>query len=149
MFACIAINKAAEPNSLMIRVPSFEQRDDLIAEQPEVYYLKPHYEPYPCVLVRLGRVHADALRDLLRGAWRDASARRPRKAAKRKRTADEQTPQSPRRPGCGTAGSGSAALPLRAAVLRGVLAGDAAGLLAVLLLAPGLAAKPPHRTRTA
>lgn len=84
MFACIAINKEAEPNTLMIRVPSFEQRDDLIAEQPEVYYLKPHYEPYPCVLVRLGRVHPDALRDLLHGAWRDASARRRRKTAKRK-----------------------------------------------------------------
>jgi len=84
MFACIAINKEAEPNTLMIRLPSVEQRDDLIAEQPEVYYLKPHYEPYPCVLVRLGRVPPDALRDLLRGAWRDASARQPRKAAKRK-----------------------------------------------------------------
>lgn len=84
MFACIAINKEAEPNTLMIRLPSSEQRDDLIAEQPEVYYLKPHYEPYPCVLVRLGRVQPDALRDLLRGAWKDASTRRPRKAAKRK-----------------------------------------------------------------
>lgn len=87
MFACIAINKQAEPNTLMIRMPSFDQRDELIAEQPEVYYLKPHYEPYPCVLVRLGRVDADALRDLLLGAWRHAAeARRPR-AVTRKRAA--------------------------------------------------------------
>lgn len=88
MFACIAINKQAEPNTLMIRLPSFDQRDELIAEQPEVYYLKPHYEPYPCVLVRLGRVQADALRDLLHGAWRDAASRaktRP-KPSKRKRS---------------------------------------------------------------
>jgi hypothetical protein len=75
ILACIAINKAAEPNTLMVRLSSFEQRDELIAEQPDVYYLKPHYEPYPCVLVRLGRVDADALRDLLLGAWRDAKAR--------------------------------------------------------------------------
>jgi hypothetical protein len=75
MFACVAINKQAEPNTLMIRLSSVEEREALIAEQPEVYYLKPHYEPYPCVLVRLGRVHADALRELLHGAWQGAKAR--------------------------------------------------------------------------
>ena len=86
MIACVAINKDAEPNSLMIRMP-IEQRDALIAEEPEVYYLKPHYEPYPCVLVRLSKVHRDALRDLLTGAWRQMSAEkktRPR-ASKRRR----------------------------------------------------------------
>ena len=75
ILACITINKAAEPNTLMVRLSSFEQRDELIAEQPDIYYLKPHYEPSPCVLVRLGRVDTDALRDLLFGAWRDAKAR--------------------------------------------------------------------------
>ena len=89
MFACIAINKSAEPNSLMVRVSSFAQRDDLLAEQPDLYYVTPHYEPYPCVLVRLGKVPQDALRDLLLAAWKDASAKRsrPAKSAKRKRTA--------------------------------------------------------------
>ena len=77
MIACVAINKDAEPNSLMIRMP-IDQRDELIAEQPDIYYLKPHYEPYPCVLVRLGKVHRDALKDLLTGAWRRASAEKAR-----------------------------------------------------------------------
>ena len=77
MIACKAINKDAEPNSLMIRMP-IDQRDALIAEEPGVYYLKPHYEPYPCLLVRLSKVHRDALRDLLAGAWRQARA--PKKA---------------------------------------------------------------------
>ena len=81
MIACIAINKEAEPNSLMIRMP-IDQRDALIAEEPEIYYLKPHYEPYPCLLVRLSKVHRDALRDLLTGAWRQASAAKPRTARK-------------------------------------------------------------------
>ena len=80
MIACIAVNKQAEPNSLMIRMP-VDQRDALIAEAPDVYYLKPHYENYPCVLVRLGKVHRDALRDLLQGAWREASATKPRRPA--------------------------------------------------------------------
>jgi hypothetical protein len=78
IIAAQAINKAAEPNTLMIRMP-IEQRDELIAEQPDVYYVKPHYEPYPCVLVRLGKVHRDALRDLLTGAWRRAAEQPPRR----------------------------------------------------------------------
>jgi hypothetical protein len=78
MLACIAINKAAEPNSLMVRMP-FEQRDALVEEEPGIYYLKPHYEPYACVLVRLSKVHRDALRDLLTGAWRFVSAEKPRR----------------------------------------------------------------------
>ena len=82
MIACIAINKEAEPNTLMIRLP-FEQRDELIAEQPDVYYLKPHYEPYPSVLVRLSRVHRDALQDLLQTAWRLAAARTAKRPARR------------------------------------------------------------------
>ena len=85
MFACMAINKSAEPQSLMIRVP-IDQRDDLVAEQPEIFYYTPHYAPYPCVLIRLSRVHSDALRDLLRASWQEA-ARRPRKRAPAARTA--------------------------------------------------------------
>ena len=83
MIACVAINKDAEPNSLMIRMP-IEQRDELLAEQPDIYYLKPHYEPHPCVLVRLGKVHRDALKDLLTGAWRRASAEKPRRSKTRR-----------------------------------------------------------------
>ena len=65
MFVCTAINKSAEPNTLAARIP-FEQRDELIAADPGTYYLTDHYVNYPCVLVRLSRIHPDALRDLLR-----------------------------------------------------------------------------------
>ena len=86
MVACQAINKSAEPNTLVVCVP-FTQRDELIAADPDTYYLKPHYEDYPCVLVRLSRVHPDALRDLLRMGWEFTNARTARKrtrpAAKR------------------------------------------------------------------
>ena len=78
MIACQAINKAAEPNSLVVCVP-FTQRDELLAADPDTYYLKPHYEDYPCVLVRLSRVHPDALRDLLRMGWEFTNARTARK----------------------------------------------------------------------
>jgi hypothetical protein len=61
MFCCIAINKSAEPNSLALRC-DFAVRDELIEEQPDIYYTADHYLNYPCVLVRLSRVHRDALR---------------------------------------------------------------------------------------
>jgi hypothetical protein len=84
LFACIAINKAAEPNSLMVRMP-FEERDALIAEQPDLYYLADHYAPHPCVLVRLSRVDPAALRDLLLMGWRFVSAQKKRPARARRR----------------------------------------------------------------
>jgi hypothetical protein len=79
MFACIAIHRSAEPNSLAIRM-DFGMRDELIAAEPDTYYLKEHYVNYPCVLVRLNRVHPDALPELLQTGWRFVSAQ----AAKRK-----------------------------------------------------------------
>jgi hypothetical protein len=84
MFACIAIHKSAEPDSLAIRM-EFEQRDALIAEDPATYYLTDHYVDYPCVLVRLKRVHRDALRDLLIAGHRFVSARAKARAPRPRR----------------------------------------------------------------
>jgi len=69
MFACIASHSSAEPNTLVVLM-DFAQRDALLAEDPDTYYLKDHYVNYPCVLVRLSRVHEDAIEDLLAGAAR-------------------------------------------------------------------------------
>lgn len=69
MFACGATHKSAEPNTLVVRM-DFDRRDELIAADPDTYYLKEHYVNYACVLVRLDRVHRDALRDLLLTGWR-------------------------------------------------------------------------------
>ena len=76
MFACVAINKSAEPNSLVVRM-DMAQRDLLIEEDPATYYLTDHYVGYPCVLVRLSRVSTEALQDLIRGAHRFISATAP------------------------------------------------------------------------
>jgi hypothetical protein len=69
MFVCTATNKSAEPNSLVVKM-DFAARDALLEDDPDTYYLKEHYVNYPCVLVRLDRVHLDALRDLVAGAHR-------------------------------------------------------------------------------
>jgi hypothetical protein len=52
----------------------FEQREELLAADGETYFITDHYRNYPWVLVRLSRVHPDALRDLLRMAHRLASS---------------------------------------------------------------------------
>lgn len=97
MMAGKAINKQAEPNTLAVCMP-IPQRDELIAADPATYYLKPHYEDYPCVLVRLSQIHADALRDLLRMGWefarsqarRPSPARRPKTSVARARPATKR-----------------------------------------------------------
>jgi hypothetical protein len=79
MFVCIASHRSAEPNSLVVMMP-IPDRDALIEDDPATYYLKPHYQEYPCVVVRLSRVRLDALRDLVIGAHRFVNAHRPRKS---------------------------------------------------------------------
>jgi hypothetical protein len=70
-------------DALVVRM-DFEQRAALMEADPETYFITDHYLNYEWVLVRLDRVDADALRDLLRGAWRAAAAD---KKKKQKRTA--------------------------------------------------------------
>ena len=65
-------------DTLVVRM-DMDQRQELIDADPGTYYLTDHYLNYPWILVRLSRVHPDALRDLLRGAWRAAAAAGRRK----------------------------------------------------------------------
>ncbi|HET9832817.1 MAG TPA: MmcQ/YjbR family DNA-binding protein [Vicinamibacterales bacterium] len=83
IFTGIPIHKSAEPNSLMIHVDA-AVRDEMIAEQPELYYTAAHYENYPCVLVRLSKLRRDVLEDLLRMSHQFVTQRRSR-AARRPR----------------------------------------------------------------
>ena len=77
MFVCIASHKSAEPDTLVVMM-DFPDRDALIEDDPDTYYLKEHYVGYPCVLVRLSHVRPDALRDLVTGGYRYVSAKRKR-----------------------------------------------------------------------
>jgi hypothetical protein len=64
LLACPAIHKSAEPDSLVVKI-DLDRRAELIAADPDVYYVTDHYVKYPSVLVRLSRIHRDSLRDLL------------------------------------------------------------------------------------
>ena len=67
LLTCPAIHRSAEPNTLAVRI-GFDQRAELIAAEPAVYYVTDHYVNYPTVLVRLSQIHRDSLRDLLGAA---------------------------------------------------------------------------------
>lgn len=68
MLACMASHKSAEPDTLVVRIDFFE-RDLRVANEPDIYYLKPHYVGYPCVLTRLTSIDDEALGDLLESGW--------------------------------------------------------------------------------
>jgi hypothetical protein len=42
MFVCIASHKSAEPNTLVVMM-DFADRDALVEDDPDTYYLKEHY----------------------------------------------------------------------------------------------------------
>ena len=82
LVACQAINKSAEPNTLMVCVPAAE-RDEMIAADPDTYYLTDHYAGGDAVLVRLSCIRPDVLRDLLQAAWRFVDKKTARRTAAR------------------------------------------------------------------
>jgi hypothetical protein len=67
--AGLATHESAEPDTLVVRI-GFDERPYLLEDAPDTYYVTDYYRKYPVVLVRLGAVDADALRDLLSGSWR-------------------------------------------------------------------------------
>jgi hypothetical protein len=74
-----------DSESLVVRMDR-DEREELMAADPGTYYITDHYQNYPWVLVRMSRVHPDALRDLLRGAWRSAAANKERASGRRRAT---------------------------------------------------------------
>lgn len=66
--AGVATHPSAEPGTLVVRA-GIEERERLIEDAPETYYLTDYYRRYPIVLVRLSRIDRNALHDLLTVSW--------------------------------------------------------------------------------
>lgn len=92
VFVVQTSHRSAEPNSISVPV-GFKRRDELIAADPRVFYLKRHYESYPVVLVRLDSIPRADLQRMLRIAYDAVSsgsvrasqqrgARRPKSSGK-------------------------------------------------------------------
>jgi hypothetical protein len=63
-FAWFPQKKEVEDGSLGVRM-SFLERDHRIATKPAIFYVTPHYQDYPSVLVRVDLLADAALRELL------------------------------------------------------------------------------------
>jgi hypothetical protein len=57
-----------DSETLALRVDP-EERLALVHEQPETFYVTPHYQDYPFVLVRLAAADREELEELLAEAW--------------------------------------------------------------------------------
>ena len=84
LLACVPAQHSAEPGSLMVRV-GFDDRAELLAAAPDVYYVTDHYLNYSAVLVRVSRVIPDVLRDLLGMAHKFVIAEAARPSPSRNR----------------------------------------------------------------
>ena len=76
--AGLATHASAEPETLVVR-SDFEDRQWLLQDAPETYYVTSYYEKYPVVLVRLGHVTEDALHDLLAVSRQMACEKAPKR----------------------------------------------------------------------
>jgi hypothetical protein len=83
LLACIAVNRSAEPGSLMLCV-DFDDRTELLASDPDVYYVTDHYVGNT-ILVRLSRANPDMLRDLLGMAYKFVTKAAPRPPERKRR----------------------------------------------------------------
>jgi hypothetical protein len=59
-----------DPDALVMRVIDLQEQEALVKGQPEVFFLTPHYEGYPYVLIRLEQIEHTMLAELLEDAWR-------------------------------------------------------------------------------
>lgn len=82
LVTCVPSHRSAEPGSLVVCV-DFADRAELLAADPDTYYVTDHYLEYPSVLVRLSRVTPDVLRDLLGMAHKFVSAKAARRSSRR------------------------------------------------------------------
>ena len=62
------------PDALVLRVIHMGEREALLQGDPETFFITPHYDGYPAVLVRLDKVDPTELAELLEDAWRTAGA---------------------------------------------------------------------------
>jgi hypothetical protein len=58
-----------EDGETIVLKTSYEEREELIAHDPETYFITDHYLNYPYILVSLKSVHPDALKELIRASY--------------------------------------------------------------------------------
>ena len=65
-----ALGPAAPTGAILgVRTPDLEMKEVLLASNPSVYFTTPHFDGYPAVLIRLGKIGTQELKQVLIEAW--------------------------------------------------------------------------------
>lgn len=59
-------------DTLVVRM-TLDERDFRLEQEPEMFFVTPHYQDWPTVLVRLSAVDPERLEEILLDAWRMAA----------------------------------------------------------------------------
>jgi hypothetical protein len=74
-----ALGDAAPDGPILgVRTEHLMAKDAMLADDPEVFFTTPHFDGYPAVLVRMDRISAEDLTEVIVEAW---VARAPEKLA--------------------------------------------------------------------
>lgn len=71
---------APDGEILGVRVADLDEKDTLIAAEPEVFFTIPHFDGFPAVLVRLEAIEVEELTELVTDAWLDRAPKKLRAA---------------------------------------------------------------------
>jgi hypothetical protein len=73
-----ALGKSAPTGAILgVRTADLEMKDVLLATDPKVFFTTPHFNGYPAVLIRLGKISTARLQEVIVEAW---LARAPKRA---------------------------------------------------------------------
>jgi hypothetical protein len=68
--------RVPNPKVIAVRVADEGEKLALIASDPEKFFTEPHYNGYPAVLIRLPKIRAAELRELITDGWRCMAPRK-------------------------------------------------------------------------
>ncbi len=69
-------DQAPDGPILGARVEHLVAKEALLADDPEVFFTTPHFDGYPAVLVRLDKIDAEALEEVIVEAWLSRAPKR-------------------------------------------------------------------------
>ena len=61
--------RVPNPDVIAVRVANLDEKDFLLAAQPDKFFTEPHYNGFPAILLRLPKVDRDELSALILNAW--------------------------------------------------------------------------------
>ena len=64
------------PDALFVRCAGLEERNGLLKAEPAKFFITPHYDGYPGVLVRLSQVDLEEVTEIVTESWRLCAPKR-------------------------------------------------------------------------